>query len=747
MKVPNVALVVNERRQRLGNEDGNGRQVQEGLWNEGGTDTPPNPPSRRRHTRIMKRHCPGKHYGDILTDTKSAFILRVACGNPNTLSANANHWQNDDICKFTNKFKLDILGFGEVNRYWPNMDNDNQFQNRFRGRWESLHTRSACNKTEKLKRDSQIRGTAMFSVNEASHRVNMSGSDESGLGRWVWTRYVGKGGKHLRVNYFDGITPTPREAVYLQQYDTYTKAELKIAILSTIGIQPHDRFPFDLEVDLQHWQDMGDQIILMGDLNHDNVCSSKIVKFFEDLSMRELITGTHNSQKAPNTYNRGSKPINGIWATFHLKPHCCGYTAFNHGCGGDHRITWAEFAYKNAYGHDMPVIERPIARRLRLHDPCIVAKFNELREENVVNIIWQFRLSQTSNGQHIHLLPQATRSMKKSIACWWQAFDMQIKDLIKALLTRRQHNKISFRYIQHLDDTKLGDDSLHYLDEEALWKAYRKGQRDHREICNNVDEEHRLNFLVDLANARAETNDTNPETELSNLQGWELQRRIHAKIRAVSGWASRPSLTRLTREVTLEDGTTKIEEAVEPEDLAIFGAEEYEGRVHLTETSDLMQKPMLVTDLGHKGTTATATAILYGTYVPPPGQDPYTTAFLQQLSCTSCEPAAHVGPQQGMFTQYSITTAQHIDGWKRSKERTAPGLSGLITAHWKAACKKTYLAMLDTSWANYPYVTGYSPERWRNGVDILIPKKVFDTKVESLRPILLFEVDCNQNNK
>eukprot|EP00978_Attheya_sp_CCMP212_P044879 scaffold325734_cov35-Attheya_sp.AAC.1 len=125
---------------------------------------------------------------------------------------------------------------------------------------------------------------------------------------------------------------------------------------------------------------MGDQIIFMGDLN-DNVRSSKIVKFFEDLSMREIITGKHNSQQAPNTYDRGSKPIDGIWATFHLEPHRCGYTAFNHGCGGDHQISWAEFGYENAYGHDMPVIERPIARRLRLHDPRIVDKFNELREE------------------------------------------------------------------------------------------------------------------------------------------------------------------------------------------------------------------------------------------------------------------------------------------------------------------------------------------------------------------------------
>eukprot|EP00978_Attheya_sp_CCMP212_P031786 scaffold121357_cov60-Attheya_sp.AAC.6 len=298
--------------------------------------------------------------------------------------------------------------------------------------------------------------------------------------------------------------------------------------------------------------------------------------------------------------------------------------SFNHGCGGDHRISWADFAYENAYGHDMPVIERPIARRLRLHDPHIVDKFNELREEYcrkhnlaVRTITNEQRAtyppSVASNKEHeeidrllvasIRYTDKGCRKIHRGAVPWspdLKRAELYLK-LIKSLLIRRQHNKISSR----------------------------KGQRDHREICNNADE-HRLNFLVDLANARAEANDTNLETELSNLQGWELQRRIHAKIIAVFGRASRPSLTRLTREVTLEDGTIKTEEAVEPEDLAIFGAEEYEGRVHLTEMSDLMQEPM-VTDLEYKGTTDTATSILDGTYVPPPGQDPYTTAFLQQL--------------------------------------------------------------------------------------------------------------------
>ncbi len=38
----------------------------------------------------------------------------------------------------------------------------------------------------------QLGGTALFSIDKASHRVVEKGIDESKLGRWVWTRYRGK---------------------------------------------------------------------------------------------------------------------------------------------------------------------------------------------------------------------------------------------------------------------------------------------------------------------------------------------------------------------------------------------------------------------------------------------------------------------------------------------------------------------------------------------------------------------------
>lgn len=76
-----------------------------------------------------------------------------------------------------------------------------------------------------------------------------------------------------------------------------------------------------------------------------------------------------------------------------------------------------------------------------------------------------------------------------------------------------------------------------------------------------------------------------------------------------------------------------------------------------------------------------------------------------------------------MFKQFGIKTQDHVDGWKWAKERMAPGHSSLTMAHWKATCKDPFLASIDAAWANIPYITGYSPSGWQNGVDILIPKK------------------------
>jgi hypothetical protein len=49
--------------------------------------------------------------------------------------------------------------------------------------------------------------------------------------------------------------------------------------------------------------------------------------------------------------------------------------------------------------------------------------------------------------------------------------------------------------------------------------------------------------------------------------------------------------------------------------------------------------------------------------------------------------------------------------------------------------------------AQIPFETGFSPERWRQGIEVMLLKLPGNYNVEKMRAILLFEADFNFNNK
>jgi hypothetical protein len=57
------------------------------------------------------------------------------------------------------------------------------------------------------------------------------------------------------------------------------------------------------------------------------------------------------------------------------------------------------------------------------------------------------------------------------------------------------------------------------------------------------------------------------------------------------------------------------------------------------------------------------------------------------------------------------------------------------------------LASFETTMANIPCTTGYSPLRWQSDADVMIPKSVASLRVDKLRTILLLDPEFNQNNK
>jgi hypothetical protein len=129
------------------------------------------------------------------------------------------------------------------------------------------------------------------------------------------------------------------------------------------------------------------------------------------------------------------------------------------------------------------------------------------------------------------------------------------------------------------------------------------------------------------------------------------------------------------------------------------------------------QDPLL-SDIGPYATTNLANEILRGNYSPP-DLDHWAAQllpFLQQEIPTE-------GPKY-------CSIQQHIAGWKRVKECTSAGPSGITIPHMKAHGRSLFLSNVDTILANLPYVHGFSPTRWRKGLDVMLEKSpVFDRSI------------------
>jgi hypothetical protein len=77
-----------------------------------------------------------------------------------------------------------------------------------------------------------------------------------------------------------------------------------------------DAFWTNLSRLVRKWTESGKSVVILADWNAD-VIVEKTWQYIADLGMREVVTEFHGDE-GPRTYNRGSKPIDGIFMTQHL---------------------------------------------------------------------------------------------------------------------------------------------------------------------------------------------------------------------------------------------------------------------------------------------------------------------------------------------------------------------------------------------------------------------------------------------
>ena len=501
-------------------------------------------------------------------------------------------------------------------------------------------------------------GTAAIATFNLAAYTCGAGIDESGLGRWVWSRIQGRNG--VRATFYSVYRPCPNktgEQSVLNQHKTNFNSQNddrdpRIAILE------------DLKKDVKKRIDDGDHIIIGADMN-DNIEGPLIRNFFRDLGMRNLVLSTHGSQGAPPTHARNSNySVDGIWATGGVHVTQCGYmSAGEMGGTEDHRPIWFDAAFSSLLGHPLPPLAPPQARRLKLDDPrCLKrydAKMTELsrqhrlaertfalekslvgttytpEQEKEANAIDNIRTQCMLRANKLCRTPKygavpfskETQESRKKIEFW------------SMVLKKRNGYNINGRtYLRAKKQAKVKGPTKHLLLEEikarykeawgGYWKDKKNAQSTRSKFIDGFKEPHRSRIK------------RNEEARRKGRLAKKASGKAHngAVSMVMIPDPSNPTGDRLTLRTK-----SQLEGAIIPE---------CKAKHRKTENAAFMQSPLLDV-LGYKGNTAAAQEILQGTFEPPTN----TSEVAQQLiKSMVLPPSFQPNHKQSTF----ITTEEHI---------------------------------------------------------------------------------------
>ena len=741
-------------------------------------------------------------FGDKITN-KGDGILRIGFQNFNGLTGKENDPADVSLHRWITSMEFDVFGVSEVNMYWPNVKQSLQFIERVHRWWNPRNTVALCayNKNEKrIKRSiRQYGGTAQISRgNAALQHVNM-GRDPTGLGRWVWQRYMGKEQRVLRVITCYRPLPAHSDKIYtpFRQQRAFLTANMGR------DIDPRDAVLEDLSIDITQWIEEGEHIILQMDANED-VREDKIKEWAEQMGLREAILERHGSTKAPKTHVRGRKPIDGIFVSRSLEIVAGGYTAFDDGVKAkraDHRCLWIDIKHGDVFGYNMPSPTKFAGRRVKKQDPRTTQAFNKEYKKFAIRTGLSKRIFQLE-AKATYPLPETLRQEADSISKLRQAgirhadkkcrrlhmggaaYTPEFSRLMGRLRfydymvincnqqqgntgrnPRRQKSKRQRRKVGKstlLRQYRIGKfqttfEELESLSLEQLQTRAKEAYTQYRNYWDHC-EEARSTWLEQLAKAREEEADRTRRgtgtlrrrretktkaqrtaTQLRTLKKEEWSRRFFSRIKRAVGKDALQGVTMvIAPEKTDKDGNvTQWKECTAHDDITEALIKTHHAKYHQTEDSPPMTYPVQ-NQLGYLGIGRHADNILNGEYTPIPGTDKFSKRLLTQLKRV---------PEFSQEEETGISTDAFQRGWTKMKERTSAGGQALHFGHCKAIAMDDELSAMEAAFLSIPMKSGYSYSLWAKGVDCVLPKKKRQLRVDKLRTIVLFEADFNFLNK
>ncbi len=298
----------------------------------------------------------------------------------------------DKAKEIHDELEVDIVAYNKHRLNMHDRRNVNGFNQLFKGGKVALQSVVAHNVHGNIGRV-QEGGTSLLLFGSLTEQLkhDQPGKDDWGLGRWL-VMTLQRDGVRTRVvcGYNPCYNKNPNSSTTYQQHRQFFITQRKDLTC------PRTKFREDLVTQLTRWRKDGDQLIVCLDANK-HIYKKSIGKALTDikgLAMKEVV-GEFTRTPIGSTFFRGSKPIDGVRATFDIL--VCNTAIMPAGYGiGNHRLFVINFSMMDIIGKSPPRIVRPASRRLNTKIPRVAAEYAQILKKKIL----KHRLIERTGAAH-----------------------------------------------------------------------------------------------------------------------------------------------------------------------------------------------------------------------------------------------------------------------------------------------------------------------------------------------------------
>jgi len=705
-------------------------------------------PNRRRG----RNHVDKGYHGDTLS-RKHKDCVRILLHNPGGIGFVTSQrckqtLKMEKLKKLVIKNDIDLVGLTEVNKDWRKLDYEHTIWGATTNWRENRRIQTGQNITKPAGESSHlVGGVAMMAFGDLVFGISNQDSDFRKLGRWSTITITGK--NMIKTTIFTCYCPCRGKSPgsTFSQHLVYM-AEHKTELPDTAC--PRQLFGIDLKTAIEDKLDLGHQIIVMGDFNSEY---TELSSWMLELGLVDVISDKHGA--GPKTYNRSKEsPIDCVFASTDLKMRKGGFLPFKK-LLSDHRGVWLDIPKHMIYGYNPPQPTFPSARKLKLTDPRVVEKYlthlhcameehdlfhrmDQLHRESTYplspRLVEEYEVIDVLVCKLMDEAEDNCRILHTGTIPWSPAYKHACSTL-EYWLKRRSYVNKDYRNVRYLIvlQNKLNliyNATLSKQDiESEISKAYKV-----RKQCKLYAESLSLEYRTQLALAKEAAGELKAAVYLRNINHIEALRRIFRNIRHMEDKVKGGSTTKVT---TTDNGI--ISEHTDREPIEKLFVDENVRKYHVTEGGSQLHNPEFISAFGNHGEGPATQQVLDGTYIPPPSASQDTRDFLS---------ACQYGPKAKALSQPNDVVQRyrdHLKSWKIRNEKTCSYHQHI--GHFKAVFNDKKLSWFFFQRADIPDMTGYSPTRHRECIDLMIMKKPSCYELKKQRTLGILDTEFNQNNK